>query len=68
MKAEPLALSPSDRAELQRVARSASLPHRSVRQAYALLWAAEGVPNEEIARRSGVDPLRRWRSYSNSAV
>jgi len=39
------------------------LPHRQVVRARALLWAGEGVANEEIARRSGVDsdPVRRWR-------
>jgi transposase len=63
MTAEPLAVSRSDRAELQRMARSTSLPHRTVRQAKALLWAADGVANEEIARRCEVDAdtVRRWR-------
>ena len=43
---------------------SSSLPHRRVVQARALLWAADGVANEEIARRSDVDSdtVRRWRS------
>jgi len=61
--AAPLVLSRNDRAELERMARSASLPYRALRQAKALLWAADGVPNEEIARRSEVDPdaVRRWR-------
>ena len=63
MIAEPLVLSRSDRTALQRMARSTSLPHRTVRQAKALVWAAEGVANEEIARRSEVDAdtVRRWR-------
>ena len=63
MIAEPLAMSRSDRTELERMARSTSLPHRTVRQAKALLLAAEGVANEEIARRSEVDAdtVRRWR-------
>lgn len=63
MTAEPLALSRDDRAELERMARSTSLPHRTVRQAKALLWAADGVANEEIARRSDADAdtVRRWR-------
>ena len=45
------------------MARSTSLPHRGVVQAKALLWAADGVANEEIARRCGVDSdaVRRWR-------
>ena len=60
---EPLALSGDDRYQLEKIARSSSLPHRAVRQAKALIWAAEGVPNEEIARRSGVDSdsVRAWR-------
>lgn len=63
MTAEPLAVSREDRAELERMARSSSLPHRTVRQARALLWASDGVANEEIARRSeaAADTVRRWR-------
>jgi len=63
MTAEPLAVSNDDRVELERMARSSSLAHRTVRQAKALLWAADGVANEEIARRSEVDAdtVRRWR-------
>ena len=40
------------------------LPHRQVVQAKALVWAADGVANEEIARRSQVDSdtVRRWRN------
>jgi transposase len=61
--AAPLPLTESDRAALHRIAGSTSLPHRKVVQARALLLAADGVPNEEIARRSGVDSdaIRRWR-------
>jgi hypothetical protein len=33
------------------MAASSVLPHRQVVQARALLWAADGVANEEIARR-----------------
>ncbi len=49
--------------ELTRMAASTALPHRTVVQARALLLAAEGESNEEIARRSGVDSdaVRRWR-------
>ena len=59
----PLVVSSQDREQLERMARSSSLPHRAVRQARALLWAADGVPNVEIARRSAVDPdaVRAWR-------
>src|SRR5690349_3032888 len=57
-------MSDQQRAELGRMAASSVLPHRQVVQARALLWAAEGVANEEIARRSGVDSdaVRRWRN------
>jgi transposase len=43
---------------------SSSLPHRQVVQAKALLWAAESVANQEIARRCRVEPdtVRRWRT------
>ena len=41
-----------------------SLPHRQVIQARGLLWACEGIANDEIGRRCGVDSdaVRRWRS------
>lgn len=63
MTAPPLKLSRRDRAELEGLARSTSLSHRVVTQARALLWAAQGEANEEIARRCGVDAdtVRRWR-------
>ena len=46
------------------MASSTVLAHRVVVQAKALLWAAEGVANDEIGRRCGVDSdsARRWRS------
>ncbi len=46
------------------MASSSVLPHRQVVQAQALLWAADGVANEEIARRCRVDSdtVRRWRN------
>jgi transposase-like protein len=61
--AAPLVMSEEQRAELTRMAASSVLPHRQVVQARALLWAGDGVANEEIARRSGVDSdtVRRWR-------
>ena len=56
-------MSDEQRTALERMARSTSLPHRSVNQAKALLWAADGEANEEIARRCRVDAdaVRRWR-------
>src|ERR1700675_3872174 len=61
--AAPLELSDEQRLALERIARSTSLPARQVTQAKGLLWAGEGVANEEIGRRCGVDPdaVRRWR-------
>ena len=63
MTAVALPVSDTQRVELERMAASTSLPHRQVVQAKALLWAADGVANEEIARRCGVDSdaVRRWR-------
>ncbi|MEJ7703026.1 MAG: helix-turn-helix domain-containing protein [Geodermatophilaceae bacterium] len=50
--------------ELLRMSRSTVLPHRKVMQAKALLMAADGIANEQIARRYEVDSdtVRRWRS------
>ena len=64
MVAAPLSVTDSDRVELTRMASSTVLAHRVVVQAKALLWAAEGVANDEIGRRCGVDSdsARRWRS------
>src|SRR3954468_17077173 len=63
MVAAALRVSDDQRRELVRIAGSSVLPHRQVVQAKALLWAADGVANEEIGRRSGVDSdaVRRWR-------
>jgi len=62
--APPLLLSDAQRAELEAMVRSTSLTHRAVRQAEGLLWAADGVPNEEIGRRVGVsaNTVRAWRA------
>jgi len=62
--AAALLLSDVQRAELEAMVRSPSLAHRAVRQAEGLLWAADGVPNEEIGRRVGVsaNTVRAWRA------
>jgi transposase len=64
MVAAALSVTDDQRQELDRVATSSVLPHRRVVQAQALLWAADGVANEEIARRCRVDSdtVRRWRN------
>jgi transposase len=63
MVASALPMTDDQRVALARMASSSRLPHRQVVQARALLWAADGVANEEIARRSQVDSdaVRRWR-------
>ncbi len=64
MLTPPLPMTAEQRSALEVTAQSTSLPHRAVLQAKALLWAGEGVANEEIGRRCGVDPKRaRWRLH-----
>ncbi len=67
--AAPLAVSDLQRDALEQMARSTSLPHRNVLQSRALLWAAKGMANEEIARRCEVDSdtVRRWRTRPRHA-
>jgi len=62
--AAPLEMTGGQRAELEVMARSSSLPHRKVVQARGLLFAGDGVANEEIARRCDTTPdtVRRWRT------
>jgi transposase len=57
-------VSADQRSALVRMSRSTSLPHRAVVQARGLLLAADGVANQEIARRCEVDSdtVRRWRT------
>jgi transposase len=61
--APALEVSSEQRDDLEVMARSSVLPHRKVVQARGLLWAADGVANEEIARRCETTPdaVRRWR-------
>jgi DNA-binding CsgD family transcriptional regulator len=64
MTAPALSLTAAQHAELTRRAAASSLPHRQVVQAKALLLAADGVANQQIARRCQVEPdtVRRWRA------
>ena len=64
MTAAALPATDEQRAVLERMASSTSLPHRQVVQARGLVLACAGVANEEIARRCAVDSdtVRRWRS------
>jgi transposase len=64
MIAPALPVTAEQRAELMRMSRSTVLPHRKVVSAKALLMAADGLANEQIARRCEVDSdtVRRWRA------
>ena len=63
MTADPLAVTDEQRAQLERISRSQTLPHRKVLQARALLLAADGVPTNEVARRCDTTDtsVRAWR-------
>jgi transposase len=58
-----LVVTAEQRLALEVMARSRVVAHGKVRQARALLWAADGLSNAEIARRSQTSPagVRRWR-------
>ncbi len=62
--AAPLPLTDEQRAVLDRLSRSSSARHRTVQRATALLLAADGIANYEIARRVGVsaNSVRTWRA------
>jgi transposase len=61
--APPLEVSYAQRVALERMARSSSLPHRSVVHAKALLLSADGVAIYEVARQLQVasNSVRSWR-------
>jgi transposase len=61
--AAPLAMTDEQRASLEPMARSTSLPHRKVTHAKALLLAADGVATNEVARRCQTtnESVRAWR-------
>jgi transposase len=59
----PLVVTSEQRAVLRRLARSSSLPHRTVQQVRAFLMSADGEAIYEVARRLGVasNSVRQWR-------
>jgi transposase len=61
--APPLAMTAKQRKTLEQMARSTSLAHRKVVQASALLLAADGLANNEVARQCNTtnDSVRAWR-------
>lgn len=60
---EPLLLSEAQRAELESVARSRSLPHGLVRRAKIVLLSADGLTNKAIGERIGMSNwmVGEWR-------
>lgn len=57
-RTRPIVLEPSERAELQRLARASSARAGLSRRARAVGLMAEGVPGVEIARRTGYTPVQ----------
>src|SRR5512147_1227420 len=62
--AEAMPISPGQREALEVLARSGTAPFREVRRAQALLMAADGLPNVQIAAAVAVTPVtvRAWRT------
>src|SRR5919199_697754 len=67
--APALALSEDQRRRLETWTRSRTIPQRDVQRAKVILLAAEGVPNREIATRTGCSQptVRLWRSRFSEA-
>src|SRR5512135_2984043 len=62
--ADAMPISPGQREALEVLARSGTAPFREVRRAQALLMAADGLPNVQIAAAVGVTAItvRAWRT------
>jgi transposase len=62
--AEPISLSPKERAELEEMTKSRTLPAGDVFRARLILLLAEGLPYRTIQERLGTTPptIARWRS------
>lgn len=62
-KVDPVVLAPEVRTELERRARSQTLPVRSVRRANMILLCAEGVPLRQVAKRVSISEhqVTLWR-------
>jgi transposase len=52
-----------ERSQLEKFAKARTMAHRTGLRSRALLWAADGVANNEIALRVNVNPntVRMWR-------
>ncbi len=60
---QPLALEPGEKEKLELLARRPKTAQRAAIRAKIVLRAAEGLPNQEIARRLGVTgaTVGKWR-------
>src|SRR5665213_2041336 len=63
LAAPPLPITDDERSVLEKFAKSRTMAHRTVLRARALLLAAQGVANNEIAQLVNVNPnsVRMWR-------
>jgi transposase len=63
LAAAPLPVADDERSALEKIAKSRTMAHRTVLRAGALLLAAEGVANNEIAVTDNVNSnsVRMWR-------
>ena len=59
----PIELRTEEKSELEKITRCYTLPHREVIRAEAILMAAGGISNAEIARRLRTHPniVGKWR-------
>jgi hypothetical protein len=60
--AAPLVLREGDRSRLEALTRASSIPAGLAARARIVLLAAEGLPNAEIARRTGTSRPTDWRA------
>ena len=58
-----ITLSDLERAELETITKSRSLPHGLVRRAHVILASVDGMPNDEITKRFQMSPsaISKWR-------
>ena len=60
----PIEVTGDEKAELRRITRCYTLPHREVLRARVILMASEGVANAQIARELKLveNTVRKWRN------
>lgn len=63
----PLELGPAEKESLEQLVRRRGAGHLEVLRAKVVLWAAEGLSNNEIVRRTGSAP-RRWANGASGSL